>query len=383
MTFNIVETVSLARQLRHIGTCMRRTRSCHDLMVLVALAATALGSESSASTLSDAAAALSPGESIRVATVLPASLLNLDGFEFLQWGSSAVWDPLRREFRYIGKRYSPYPYRFLVYDEKTNSWTSNRSLHSDLTGSLSGHGYDHNTVDPRTGTHYFYFNSSVYAWSGTWSVIRLPSGYRSVAAGLTWVDQFAQTGVAHSGLLFVDDASLLRYDGTNWISLGSTPVQSYHTVAEYSPGGNAVLIGAGNGGNAMWKVNSQTRGVASVATPPFNLGAAESQGLLVAAPGADQFVGWDKSSGGWTQYDVSANAWSPIARSSGAGSSAQAGAPNLSSSYTSVIAAPISTYGVIMFVQVLGSNDAAVWLYKHSSGAQERVPNPPSELSAR
>jgi hypothetical protein len=338
-----------------------------------------------ASALSDAAAALKPGQSVRLVTTLPASVLRPDDFTFLQWGSSAVWDPVRKEFRFIGKRYSVYPYRFLVYSEATNSWSSDRALHAGLSTAQNGHGFDHNTVDPATGTNYFYANNSIYVWSGTWSILALPNTYHSVAAGLSWVDQFAQAGAAHSGLVYSDEGNLIRYDGGKWVSLGTTPVQSYHSASEYNRVGNVLLFGGGNGGNGMWKIDARTQKVTAIATPPFNLGASESQGVLVSDPSSDQLVGWDKNTGNWTQYDVSANAWSSISRVSGDGAVARDGAPNLSvDSSSSVIGAPISSYGVLMFVHALDSGSSGVvWLYKHSDSVVLPTPNPPDSVSAR
>jgi hypothetical protein len=361
----------------------RRSKKWWDVALLFGCVVGALSETTSASPLSDAANSLQPGQSVRLATTLPGSVLAPDdGADFLQWGSSAVWDPVRKEFRFVGKRHSVYPYRFLVYSEATNGWSSDRALHPDLASAQNGHAYDHNTVDPVTGTHYFrrYNSRNIYVWAGSWSVLTLPADYVEIAASISWVGSLAEAGKSDSGLVYSDNSNLLRFNGTGWAGLGTSPMTSYHTVSEFNSASNTLLIGGGNGSSAMWKLNAATKAIAPIATPPFNLGSSSSQGVLVSDPTTDQLIGYQKGVGAWVQYDVSTDRWTPLTQSSGSGSTPQEGTPNLSSAQGSVVAAPISTLGVVMFVQYLGSGNAGVWLYKH---VEPIVPIPPGTVSAR
>ena len=123
-------------------------------VIRVVLCCSVLGAGAAqASALSDAASSLQPGESVKVNTHLPDSVLTTSGANFIMWASSGVWDPTRREVRFVGKRYSLYPHRFLVYSENGNTWSSDRSLPGGLTCNCNGHGYDHNAIDPTTGTN--------------------------------------------------------------------------------------------------------------------------------------------------------------------------------------------------------------------------------------
>lgn len=332
-----------------------------------------------ASPLSDAASRLQPGESVRVNTHLPGSVLTPEDANFIMWASSGVWDPVRHEVRFVGKRYSTFPNHFLVYAENSDSWSNNRALPGALTGNGFGHGYDHNTVDPATGTHYFreYNSRTIHVWNGSWSTApQLPQMSMDVAASISWVPGL--------GLIYVDQNQFVYLDGGSWKSLGAAPDSNYHAVSEYNPTSQTLIYGGGNGVTAMWKLDVNRR-ISRIKDPPFGQGASSSQTVLVSDPSSDQFISWQKNSTTWAGYDVGSDTWSTLQKSSGDGSTPQRGVPNLSDNETfgAVIGIPISTYGVIMYIQFLGnSTDAGVWVYKHSPSVAVATPNPPTNVSA-
>lgn len=347
-------------------------------VIRVALCCGVLGAGAAqASALSDAAASLQPGESVKVNTRLADDVLDSQGANFIMWASSGVWDPTRREVRFVGKRYSVYAHRFLVYSENANSWSSDRALPGGLTCACNGHGYDHNTIDPTTGTHYYrgYNSHTIYVWNGSWSEFELPSGSLDIAASISWVNGL--------GLVYVDKYKLVAYNGSSWQSLGAAPPVNYHNVSEYNPTSNTLIYGGGNGVTAMWKLDSN-RNISRIQDPPFPQGASETQTVLSSDPSSDQFISWQKRSTSWAAYDVSSNSWSTLPRSTGDGSTPSRGTPNLSTADLAgaVIGIPISTYGVIMYVQYTGGGEAGVWLYKHSPSAAVATPNPPTNVSA-
>lgn len=331
-----------------------------------------------ASPLSDAASSLQPGESVKVRTHLSDSVLNTEGANFIMWASSGAWDPTRREVRFVGKRYSLYSHRFLVYSESSDAWSSDRSLPGSLTCACNGHGYDHNAIDPTTGTNYYrgYNSHTIYAWNGSWSEIPpIPSGSIDIASSISWVNGL--------GLVYVDKYKFIYFNGSSWQSLGSPPAVNYHNVSEYNPTSNTLIYGGGNGVNAMWKLDAN-RSISRIKDPPFPQGASETQTVLTSDPSSDQFISWQKRSTTWAAYDVSSDSWSTLQRSTGDGSTPSRGVPNLSSSDTAgaAIGIPISTYGVIMYVQYTGGGEAGVWLYKHSPSVAVATPNPPTNVSA-
>jgi hypothetical protein len=331
-----------------------------------------------ASPLSDAAASLQPGESVKVKTHLSGATLSPDGANFIMWASSGVWDPVRHEVRFVGKRYSLFRHRFLVYSENSDSWSSDRALPGELTCDCNGHGYDHNTIDPTTGTNYFriYNSHTIWAWNGSWSTIPpIPDGSIDIAASISWVNGL--------GLVYVDKYKFVYYNGSSWQSLGTPPAVNYHAVSEYNPTSQTLIYGGGNDVTAMWKMDANRR-VSRIKDPPFPQGASETQTVLVSDPASDAFISWKKRSTSWAAYDVGSDTWSTLTRASGDGSTPTRGAPALSTDDTAgaVIGIPISNYGVIMFVQFLGSGDAGVWVYKHSPSVALATPNPPTNVSA-
>jgi hypothetical protein len=352
------------------------TISFTDVSRVILLCGVLTASAAQASTLSDAAASLDPGESVKLGGTIANSVLSPSGANFIMWASSGVWDPTRREARFVGKRYSLFPHNYLVYSENSNSWSSDRSLPGELTCNCNGHGYDHNAIDPTTGTSYYrvYNSRTIWAWNGSWNTLPQIPGSVDIAASISWVNGL--------GLVYVDKYNLVYYNGSSWQSLGSAPAVNYHNVSEYNPTSNTLIYGGGNGVSAMWKLDANRR-VASIKSPPFPQGASETQTVLVSDPSSDQFISWQKRSTSWAAYDVGSDTWSTLQRSTGDGSSPSRGVPNLSTADVAgaVIGIPISTYGVIMFVQYTGSGGDA-WLYKHSPSVAVATPNPPTNVSA-
>src|SRR5690606_27835205 len=105
------------------------------------------------------------------------------------WGGSAIWDPVRRQVRWVGKRDGgTYSYHHIIYDEIRNTWEKQLASPSFPTW---GHGYDHNAVDSATGTSYFRpFNEpDVYKWDGaTWQPLPQLTRRLDIVGSLSWFD---------------------------------------------------------------------------------------------------------------------------------------------------------------------------------------------------
>lgn len=310
------------------------------------------------SVLAREAATLAPGFCRRLTTHLTGADLTGDGDEFLKWGNTGWYDPGRKEIGWIGKRASPYPYKWLVYDEVSNSWTNSRSLWSP--DPAYGHGYDHSAFDPTTGTLYHrpYGSDVVHVWRGAWSSFS-GLGSAEVVGGLEWFP-----GV---GLIYADGRSVQRYSGGLWTTIQSFGGDSYHDVAEYNAAANVVIFGGGN--SSPLRKLAANMSVSLIANSPFAVGAGTGQGILVSDPSSARMIAFSRSGGGFTQYNILSNTWSSLPKSSGSGASPQAGAPALiGNAEMSAIAIEIPEYNVIMFIQYMGpgTTEAPVWLYKHS-----------------
>ena len=321
-----------------------------------------------ASPLELAAASLEAGQCIKLDTGLTSTHMVFPGdvANFIMWGNSLYWDPIRRQAGFIGKRNSnEFSYHWLVYDEVTNQWSNTREVWPEGQINQSGHGYDHNTCDPATGLIYHrpYGDSVVRVWNGiSWS--SLPSWgtpASSIAGGLTWFP-----GV---GLIYADGAVLKRWNGTSWNTTVLPVVSSqYHDVCEYNPIANVVCFGAGN--ESQWRKMTAGLVVTQENYPPITI--KSGGGTLCSDCVTDNMIGYDLTTGQFAQFNIGTGQWTGLTRSTGSGATPQNGLPNttIDSNYQ-VIACPIPEYGVTMWVQWLGGTSGsgtpgAVWLYKHA-----------------
>lgn len=290
------------------------------------------------------------------------SATGTSGFGFVQWGSSAVHDEIRREVRYVGRAassQSPDQYDWFTYFEDTETWENNpRTI---FTTSEPGHGYDHNAIDPGTGDHYFqaFNDDQVFKWDGSWSQIATHNNGRQ-ATTITFVPGL---GLVHWG----DNTLRYFYDGT-WTSLTTSASFQLHQISEYNRHSHTMVYGSGGSGNdqtitAMYILDADTLASTQIDTPPANFGAGSGQGVLVSDPRSDKFIGTRKSNGSWWEYDVSANSWSTLTESTGNGSTEQLGLPNLTLD-SSKIATPV--YECTLWIQTdLSDESGEAWLYKH------------------
>lgn len=323
-----------------------------------------------ATALATAANSLQAGQSIKFAD-LPSSLLQFSGenADFIKYGSSAVWDPIRKQVRFVGRRQSiDFPYHGLVYTESTDTWANNWPLWSSATVT-SGHGYDHNAVNPANGHHFFrlYNSDEVYEedGAGNWTLLPALAPHWSVAGGLSYVPSL--------GLIYNDRKTIQLLENGAWNELeySGDLANAYHAVSQYNPNCQLLIYGAGNLDKAFKSLNL-SRAIADIPTPSIELGSADGQGVLAHDPNGNDFIGWQKLTKSWQKWKPGDLAWSNLTQSVGTGASPQSGTPNLddSASGQPCIAASIPahdqmTKGVVMYIQSQGGAGQS-WLYRHS-----------------
>jgi hypothetical protein len=314
-----------------------------------------------------AAESLDPGECVKFGTI-PANTIAPDGagFPVIQYASSMVYDPYRKQVRYIGRRSSSPPnfsYRFLIYDERNDTWSIDTAVWPGGEAVPNGHGYDHNAINPVNGNHIFrpYNELTPWEWDGEdWSALpNLPSA--EIAGSMCWHGR--------RGLTYSDQRRLHIYSNGSWSQLESfgSPASAYHTVAEYNPNSQIMILGAGNASLSMRKLTA-SGSTSSITSPPFNPGSSEFQGLLCADPAGRGFIIWEKQALNWSYYDPDLDSWATLTRSTGDGSVPQTGTPNLSSAAVGRHAASccIEPYAITMWVQNNGGGVAAdVWIHRH------------------
>jgi hypothetical protein len=340
------------------------------------------------SVLSNAAASLAVGSWVRV----DGSMINWNNGDALvpagcpnnpntQFANAAVWNVITKRFQFSGSPHTACTgtnEKAIFYADSSDSWGTLPV--PPASANDPRHSYDHNTINPITGEHYYthYSNRGLY---------------RLNAAGTTWTTltpspQLSQQ-CCKSQAYFIDRNSLLRYDGDwgiweyfpatdTWTqraqgkaSDGSGLPQfsggdSQPTFSNYSQRCRCILLG--NGANfAKFNLDgtftnlSRTNGPANI---DLNIDPTKSSFvvdpvtgyLLVITPSAPTMYQFDP---GLTP--AATGTWSTVTTS---------GIPPffLSNGFAeSLISAPISTYGVIMYVKHNDSSSGQVWLYKHAA----------------
>lgn len=309
------------------------------------------------------AASLSPGQSRKLQTTLPGSLLSPPGEDsnIIRTAAKAAWNSTRGELRFIGKRQQDFPYHLLAYDEASNTW----SLDADpLPPGLgqTGHGYDHNCTDRVTGDHIYrpINDLTLRRWNGSsWSTLPNNTVGGSGTSIATTVCGMPE------GVFYYDRNRVSYFDGSNWQSFGSPPSGvTFHLSSDYNALSDTTIYGGGNGGDRRLFKLPPNRVITQIADAPVTLTQLSGRARLCSAANARGFMLQEGVNNTWWFYNVDTNQWQSVSASSGDGSSPQNGAPNITREY--VICAAIENYDVTMWIAfVSAGSPGEVWLYKH------------------
>lgn len=325
--------------------------------------------------LSRAAAAMQPGE-WRIlqnggdSSGWSFSLLDTAGDNILNYADKGLWNPNTREIHFLGKGCCGEVFKFITYTDNTDHWAQEPKPYWDCSpaDNCLGHGYEHSTIDPKTGNVFWrpYNSAIIYRWTRatkTWSA--LPSGPNPTIA--VAIQYFPELG----GFVLVGAGQIhLFSEATNsWTQLATgLAMGEYHNVASYNPVHQVVIFGGGNGSSNLYKIDSSRR-ITAIQSAPVNVGIQVSIFTVDPASGRHLLLG---SGGGFYQYDVGTNTWASIG-----GSSVPIWAPD-SNKTVYRVAVPISSYGVIAFLTTYTSDsNTKVYLYKHAAGALPPVDTTP------
>jgi hypothetical protein len=323
--------------------------------------------------LGDLAAQMQPGTWAELITNNTGAL-NQNGTDgnIITYGADAAWDPNGRKFYFAGNDHidgnMSEADRFVIYDEATNSWQNMPAPPWSSPGNTD-HGYYQHGMNPSTGALFRRAGKDSQVFfryqNGTWTA--LPAdGFLSRSSCCSGVDYFpelgglvhAQAGEPGGGVLRLFSESTNQWTGLAQNLAGMTG--GTFTLAAYNPV-NKVLIFGHEG--AFYKLNSSKQ-VTRLADPPviFYDGGGYL-GNLVADPVSGKFLYLTPSGRQFYTYDVLTDTWQQ---------QPSASKPNLTSN--SIVSAPLSNYGVVMYVACL-ARSCKVYLYKHRAGT---VPPPPS-----
>lgn len=271
------------------------------------------------------------------------------------FSDNATWDPVSKQILFLGcPHYAPW--RFPVYKEETNTWRSEALPAScmSLGGSACiGHAYDHNTVDTKRG-HFYALQFDLFRFKtaeNTWETLN-PAGTKpSTGFGMAF-DYFPDLDkIVH---VFGGNVSLLDVPTLTWSALRSgLEMGGYHNMMEYDPVHHLMVFGGGNGSSTLHKMDTLLN-ITKLSTPPLTVGIPGT--IMTADPvtGRLLIMGDNK----FYALDAQADEWELL-------SDDVSKMPGMSNFLdNSVVAAPISDYGVNVF---LSNYMYPVLLYRYSA----------------
>ncbi|PYS31238.1 MAG: hypothetical protein DMG11_02020 [Acidobacteria bacterium] len=292
--------------------------------------------------------------------------------QIIGYTDDAVWDPASRQVFFLGGDHNwsvPTTVKFVSYSEATNSW-QRRTTPSWASGVV--HGYHHNAIDTATGTFYHRpfsvqavhrYNISAQTWDQpAMAAFPFTSDYNNCCDAFEY---FPELG----GLVWVSGSQsvyLYRPSTNQWSTLATNlNIGGTWHSARYNPV-RQVMIFYSEMTGALYKLSSSGQ-VTRLGNPPISL-YNSLVGPLTVDPVSGKYLALTPSGTQFYTYDVQTDVW-------------QAQSTSTKPSFDSfIVATPISTYGVNMFVSCAsGAAPCHVYLYKFSGGSPP--PPPPGDTT--
>jgi hypothetical protein len=351
-----------------------------------------------ASNLSTKAAQMTPGTFVELTSMTGwdnGGILNPPGCSggdvITQYANKAVWNPITRRFQFSGSPHMPCSgtnERAVYYDDATNTWGTLPTPPGSKNDPR--HSYDHNTINPATGELYYtYYNANnlvrLSTDGGSWATLASRPGNSQCCRAQAWFPDMSGGRLIHYdgdwGIRAYNPATnswtqLSRGNGSDGTSLPQLPAEPYQVFAHYSPLCQCVVFGGGVG---FYKLNSngtfttlsksgapsggQFRvgpGGTSIVTEPVT-------GVLLFVNGSTMAEFNPSGTGSWRTLSVSVPAFFREGDSTS----------------ESLISAPISTYGVVMYVKHDDAGTGHVYLYKHAPSSPQTTPGVPVNVIAQ
>lgn len=305
--------------------------------------------------LGKAAAALKPGSWTELKTEGYNREL-LGNHDILVYSDRAAWDPRSEQVLFIGQDHLKPPPRFITYSAKSNSWKA-QPTPAWAEPLKWFHAYENNAIDAGKGLFFHHPSAS-----------RIVHQYDIAKNTWTTLPEIAGAGTGHGtaleyfpemkGLVRVLNGTVHFYneDKKSWSVLkDKLTMGPYHNVAIYSPAHKCVILGGGNGSSDLYKLDADGK-FTELKKAPVGLGIGQS--VLTVDPASGDLLALHKD-GKFLAYNPAADTWKELP------------ADNLpfalKGSSHSIIAAPVSNYGVTLFFTSAGKG-YKVCLYKQAAG---------------
>lgn len=358
----------------------------------------------SGSEMAELAASMQPGTWARLATNNFQSggiFVPPGGGSILEYMDKAAWNPINRTLMILGMSHPSSEATpcnemlFLKFSALDNTWSKLPiPCPEPDTATTVSHGYEHITIDPQTGDFFhreynsgnvMYFSQASQSWIPlpAYNTTGAIAGHYQVAGALeSFPDRHSL--IAVDGDWGVWEYSLTQLPKGDWKQIANTNVAGpgripallmghYHNFATYSPAKHVLVFGGGNGSSAIYRMDASGK-ITAMKKGPVNLGVTAT--ITTVDPIGGNILVWDTTAKAW-EYDPIEDTWtatgisSPILPNHGYGG------------VFNTIAAPISTYGVSIFVSY-SFDKSSVYLYKHGRPAQveNHIPRSVSEESS-
>lgn len=308
-----------------------------------------------ANVLSDLAAALPEHTFVKMPANPSLNSIGMDA-SLLYYADSGVWDPIDGEIAYVGGPGTccadPAVYKRVSYNLANNTWAI---ANAPFTG--SGHGYDANALDPRTGNHYFAFfdDKVIRRWTGkAWESLPAHTLASECCVSLSW---FPDINNGNGGLVLQVGSGLAAwYNGSSWTNIPkpATVWGEYEGFSEYNPVLKSVWLGSGSGSERVSFLMDANFKYTKLKDAPFSLKTNNS--LKSVDPVSGKYIVYDMEGSALWEFDAKTDTWTKQAPTA---------MPSLGTE--SLFQVPLPQYGVIMFFKQNGSSKD-VYLYRHVKG---------------
>ena len=337
-----------------------------------------------ATVLGDLAASMQPGTwaDLNTNNISQAFGFTIDGasHNILPFSDDMVWDPVHHLAYFMGGDHiydnaSDWP-RWVQYTENTNSWQILPRPYWFSPGTM--HAYGHSALNPANGDFYHkrsgmnpdFFFKYTYA-TGTWSVLPTFPDFLGVAGAWEYFPELG--GPVWTGRSV---AYLFRESTGQWVKLANNLVfGDYSSFAKYNPVYHVMVFGGGaNNQRKIYKLDSSGN-ITPLRDSPVDLYMANLV-FTVDPVGGDYLVFTDDMV--FRTYNVITDTWQNQTSS----------VPIWSTKYGGpaghVVATPVGTYGVTMFV-TCDYDTCQARLHKHtlSSPPLVQVPTTPTNLTVQ
>jgi len=351
-----------------------------------------------ASNLSTKAAQMAPGTFAELTATTGfnnGAVLNPPGCTrgdvITQFANKAVWNPITKRFQFSGSPHAPCSgtnEMAIFYDDATNSWGQLPTPPNSKNDPR--HSYDHNTLNPATGEHYYtYYNSTnlvrLSSDGSTWTTLASRGGNAQCCRAQAWFPDLSGGRLIHYdgdwGIRAYNPATnswtqLSRGNGADGTNLPQFSADPYQVFAHYSPLCQCVVFGGGVG---FYKLNSN----GSFTT--LSKSGAPNGGQFRIGPGGTSIVTEPVTGVLLFINGTTMAEFNPVG--TGSWRTVSVAVPSFftqgDSTAESLISAPISTYGVVMYVKHDDAGTGHVYLYKHAPSAPQATPGAPINVIAR